>query len=152
MISIANLCSFDGDKSVSSSRCIHSLLTDLNLLVEQDYYHDIKHINFMNTSTELFNSLPRRLSTAEFPQCVVRLAQELLRQAFPRPEVFKSEITHLNLKVVNLNLSLNSWLYFSRRSRGRGRCRIVGGSAEGPDCKTISVSLFCSDEVPLCLK
>ena len=88
MISMANLCSFDGDKSVSSSWCIHSLLTDLNLLVEQDYYHDIKHNNIMKTSTELFDFLPRRPSTAEFPQCVVRLVPELLRQAFPRPEVF----------------------------------------------------------------
>ena len=52
MISMANLCSFDGDKSVSSSWCIHSLLTDLNLLVEQDYYHDIKHNNITKTSTE----------------------------------------------------------------------------------------------------
>ena len=84
---MVNLCSFDGDKSVSCSWCIHSLLTDLNLLVEQDYYHDIKHSNIMNTLTELFNFLPRRLSTAEFPQCVVRLVLELLRQASPQPEV-----------------------------------------------------------------
>ena len=87
---MANLCSFDGDKSVSGSWCIHSLLTDLNLLVEQDYYHDIKHSNIMKTSTDLFNSLPRRPSTAGFPQCVVRLVLELLRQVSPQPEVLNN--------------------------------------------------------------
>ena len=100
MFSVANLCSFDGDKSVSSSWCIHSLLTDLNLLVEQDYYHDIKHNNIMKTSTELFDFLPRRPSTAEFPQCVVRLVPELLRQAFPRPDVWHNR---------NFTSQLDSW-------------------------------------------
>ena len=70
MISMANLCSFDGDKSVSSSWCIHSLLTDLNLLVEQDYYHDIKHNNIMKTSTLQFYCQLVILSSVLISYCV----------------------------------------------------------------------------------
>ena len=144
MISMANLCSFNGDKSVSCSWCIHSLLTDLNLLWNKGITMTSNIVISWRHKQNCLSSYRGAWVLLNFHNVSSAWSKNCSDKLFLNLKFCIIEISHLILKVANLNLSLNSWLYFSRRSRGRGRCRIVGGSADEPDYKTRSVSLFCS--------